>query len=49
MANAACAALDTMQWEGIVGSIAGDDTIFLLMRNISDCVTLSTELKKLMK
>ncbi|MBC8609842.1 Arginine hydroxamate resistance protein [uncultured Ruminococcus sp.] len=32
-ANAACAALDTMNLEGIVGTIAGDDTIFALMRS----------------
>jgi len=28
MGNAACAALDSMEIEGIVGTIAGDDTIF---------------------
>ena len=32
MANAACAALDTMGLEGVVGTLAGDDTIFILMR-----------------
>lgn len=31
MAMAACAAIDAMKWEGILGSIAGDDTIFLVM------------------
>ena len=34
-ANAACAALDTMNLDGIVGTIAGDDTIFALMRSQS--------------
>lgn len=29
MANAACAALDAMQFAHIVGTIAGDDTIFV--------------------
>lgn len=33
MASAACAALDAMHWEGVVGTIAGDDTIFVLCRN----------------
>lgn len=33
MAQAACAALDSMRWEGIVGTLAGDDTIFALCRN----------------
>lgn len=32
MANAACAALDAMHWEGLVGTLAGDDTIFALCR-----------------
>ena len=33
MANAACAALDTMaDMDGVVGTLAGDDTIFVLMR-----------------
>ena len=32
MAQAACAALDSMQWEGLVGTLAGDDTIFALCR-----------------
>lgn len=36
MANAACAAIDAMQWDGVVGTLAGDDTIFVLCRN-EDC------------
>ena len=32
MANAACAALDSMRWDGLVGTLAGDDTIFALCR-----------------
>ncbi len=32
MAQAACAALDSMQWEGLVGTLAGDDTIFAVCR-----------------
>ncbi len=33
MAQAAAAALDGMGWNEIVGSIAGDDNIFILMRD----------------
>lgn len=33
MAQAACAALDAMRWDGLVGTLAGDDTIFALCRN----------------
>jgi len=32
MAQAACAAFDSMQWDGLVGTLAGDDTIFALCR-----------------
>lgn len=36
MANAACAAIDHMQWEQVVGTIAGDDTIFLALKSPED-------------
>ena len=29
MANAAAAAIDAMDWDGVLGTIAGDDTIFV--------------------
>lgn len=32
MANAVCAAIDAMNWDGVLGTIAGDDTIFVLCR-----------------
>ena len=32
MANAACTAIDTMSFNGILGTIAGDDTIFVVCR-----------------
>lgn len=33
MAQAVCAAMDTMELGGVVGTLAGDDTIFVLCRN----------------
>ena len=33
MANAAAAAVDNMGWDDIVGSIAGDDTVLIIMRS----------------
>ena len=33
MANAAAAALDALAEETVVGSIAGDDTIFIVVHN----------------
>ncbi len=29
MASAACAAIDSMEFSGVIGSLAGDDTIFI--------------------
>lgn len=36
MAQAACAALDSIGFEQVVGTIAGDDTIFVLLRTERD-------------
>ena len=47
MAQAACAALDSMHWEGVVGTLAGDDTIFIVARNENAAISLVSELKKL--
>lgn len=47
MAQAACAALDSMDYDGIVGTIAGDDTIFVLMRTESEARKLVKTFKEL--
>ncbi len=47
MANAACAVLDAMNHEGVVGTLAGDDTIFVLMRDEKSAITLVEDIKKL--
>lgn len=49
MANAACAALDSIQWKGVVGTIAGDDTILCIMRDKSQALPFVKQLKKLIK
>ncbi len=33
MANAACELFDSMVWNDVVGTLAGDDTFFVLMRS----------------
>jgi len=48
MANAACAALDSIHWNGVVGTLAGDDTIFVLMRSEERAADLVDELKNLL-
>ncbi len=47
MASAACAVLDAMNHEGVVGTLAGDDTIFVLMRDEKMAVALVENIKKL--
>jgi transcriptional regulator of arginine metabolism len=47
MANAACAALDSIQWKGVVGTLAGDDTIFCVMRDKVNAMDFMGQLKKL--
>lgn len=47
MANAACAVLDAMNHEGVVGTLAGDDTIFVLMHDEKAAVALVENIKKL--
>lgn len=49
MAQAACATLDKMDNTEIVGTIAGDDTIFALMKNESDASEFAEELRLLVK
>lgn len=48
MAQGVCAALDSMEWDGVVGTIAGDDSIFIVARSNAKAVTLTSELKKLL-
>lgn len=47
MAQAVCAAMDSMHWDGIVGTLAGDDTIFIVMKNEEYAQQLVAELKKM--
>jgi transcriptional regulator of arginine metabolism len=46
-AMAAAAAIDNMSIEGIVGCIAGDDTIFVAVKRKSEIQGIMTELSKL--
>ena len=47
MAQAACAALDSMKWDGVVGTLAGEDTIIIIARSEEHSIQLTTDLKKL--
>ncbi len=48
LANAACATLDSMNIDYVVGTIAGDDTFFILVRTENDVKTLIAYLRKML-
>lgn len=47
MANAACAAIDSMHWDGVVGTLAGDDTIFILCRSEDLAIVFASDLERM--
>ncbi len=47
MASGACVAVDAIFGDKMLGTIAGDDTIFIVTRSIEDAVSLAEELKKM--
>ena len=49
LASAACSALDSMDIDGMVGSLAGDDTGILIMRDNTLAQQFSGEVHKLLK
>lgn len=48
LANAACATFDIMNLSYVVGTIAGDDTVFILTRTENDAENLCEHLKKML-
>lgn len=49
MAMAAAAALDSLDWPEILGSIAGDDTIMAVMRTPDDASAVTKKMEQLTK
>ncbi len=49
LGSAACAAMDTMEIEGLVGTIAGDDTGLLIMRTNEAAATFCDEIHTMRK
>lgn len=46
-ANVAAEALDNLGWQEILGTIAGDNTIFIVVRNESDTAEITNRIRKL--
>ena len=47
MAMAVCAAIDSLKWNEVVGSIAGDDTIMCAIRTVEDTAVVMENIRKL--
>ena len=48
MAMAVAAALDKMQWDEIVGCIAGDDTIMCAVRSVDDTLRVMEKINRIL-
>lgn len=48
LASAACSALDSMNISGIVGTLAGDDTAFIAMKDTASAEEFQHEVEKLL-
>jgi len=46
-AHSVCVALDAVGWPEVVGTIAGDDTIFVLTRDTNECGKLLKRIREL--
>lgn len=49
MANAACATFDAANFEGVVGTLSGDDTFFVITRNNEIAWEITQNLRKLLQ
>ena len=49
MAQAACAALDSMELPGVVGTLAGDDTIFAITRSETAAAEIVRQLRSFIR
>lgn len=48
MAQAACAAMDSLHWEQVIGTLAGDDTFLCVVTGQKEAEDLVLELKKML-
>jgi transcriptional regulator of arginine metabolism len=46
MANAIAVCVDQMSLDGILGSVAGDDTVMMVVRDVQTAQNLKNELKR---
>ena len=49
MAQAACEMFDSLYWDGVVGTLAGENTIFIIVRTEEKARALCEKLKQYIK
>lgn len=49
MAQAVCAAMDSLHWNNVIATLAGDDTFICITKTEEHAVGLTVELKKLLQ
>ncbi len=49
MAQAACEVFDSLVWEGVVGTLAGENTIFIVTKTEKNAETLTKQLREYIK
>ncbi len=47
MASAVCAAMDTLEWDGLLGTLAGEDTILVIMKSEAQAEKLVRTLREI--
>lgn len=48
-ANVAAEALDSMHWPEVLGTLAGDNTVLLIIRSNEETITVTSRLREMMK
>ena len=48
-ANVAAEALDSMHWPEVVGTLAGDNTVLLIIRSNEETITVTSRIREMMK
>lgn len=48
-ANVAAEALDSMHWPEVLGSLAGDNTVLLIIRSNEETITVTSRIREMMK
>ena len=48
-ANVAAEALDSMHWPEVLGTLAGDNTVLLIIRSNEETITVTSRIREMMK